>query len=333
MKLQKNRSTLNEKLIFLAGATGMAGTSILVHILNNYPGAKVRASYYKNTRPFIKNERVDYVDGDLTSLEDCKRMASGCDCAVMAAAYTGGAGIIRSFPWRHIKENLLMNTQMIEAFQLENIKRVIYIGSATLYQEFEGSIKEDELDLNKDPNQAYLGFGWVVRFIEKLCKFLYEQNGMEIVVARVANIFGPYAKFDPKTSNFIPAIIRKAIDKMDPFEVWGSPDVIRDVIYSDDFARAIVMMLDNGNVKFDVFNVGSGVKVSVGEVVNLALKYAGHTPKEVKYIQDKPTTMNFRALDCTKIKNTLGWQAQNTVEEGIRKTTEWWFENKGRWNK
>ena len=65
-----------------------------------------------------------------------------------------------------------MNTQMIEAFQLENIKRVIYIGSATLYQEFEGSIKEDELDLNKDPNQAYLGFGWVVRFIEKLCKFL-----------------------------------------------------------------------------------------------------------------------------------------------------------------
>jgi GDP-L-fucose synthase len=310
----------------------MAGTSILRSILENCPTAKISASRH-NTEPIIKHSQIEYVQGDLRSVEECRRMARGCNCAVMAAAHAGGVGFTREFPWEHMKENLLMNMQMLEAFRLENVKRIIFIGSAALYQEFEGSIKEEDLDLNKEPHEAYFGFAWGMRFLEKLCQFLHSKYETEIVIVRAANIFGPYDKFNPQVSNFIPAIIRKAVDKMEPFEVWGSPDVTRDVIYADDFGRAIGKMINNDKIKFDIFNIGSGTKTTVGNVVEWALKYARHTPKEIKYVQNKPMTIRFRALDCTKAEKVLGWRPQYSIEEGVRKTVEWWVENKDKWKK
>jgi len=320
------------KKILLTGATGLAGSSIIKYILNNCPSTEIRAVYF-STPPFIKNERVDYVHGDLTSQENCTKMVKGCDFAIMAAAYTGGAAFTRSSPWRHIQKNLLMNTQMLEAFQCNGIKRFIFIGSATLYQDFYGSITENGLNLNLEPNEAYQGFGWVVRFIEKLCRFCHDHFGMEAILIRSSNIFGPFAKFNPETSNFIPAIIRKAVDKMDPFQVWGEPDVTRDVIYSEDFARAVVMALDRDDIEFDIFNLGTGVKTTVEDVVEWSLKYSGHVPSKLVYDSKKPTTMKFKALDCSKIKKALDWEPVYSIENGIKKTIEWWQENRNWWKK
>lgn len=323
---------LNNKKIFLAGSTGMAGTSIMRAILDNCPAVKIRASLH-NTVPAINDPRVEYIKADLRSVEDCRRVACGCDCAIMAASYAGGAGFTRSFPWEHMKENLLMNLQILEAVRLENVRRLVFIGSAALYQEFSGSIKEEELDFNKDPHEGYFGFAWAMRLVEKLCQFLHSKYAIEIVMVRAANIFGPYDKFNPASSNFIPALVRKAVDKMDPFEVWGSPDVTRDVIYADDFARAILMLMDTESIKFDVFNLGSGVKTTVGDVVEWAIKYSGYKPSAVKYIQDKPANIKFRALDCAKIQKTLGWSPQYSIEEGVKKTVEWWSSNKDTWKR
>lgn len=323
---------LNDKTIFLAGATGLVGSGILQYITDNYPKAEVRASYYR-TEPFINHDRVEYVKADLRNPENCRRTAQGCDCAIMAAANTGGSYQLTSQPWQQVNDNLIMNTLMLEAFSAEKVKRVVYIGSTTLYQESDQPLKEEHLDLNLDPPRAYFGIGWVVRYIEKLCDFWHNQSDMEVVIVRAANIFGPYAKFDPRTSNFIPAIIRKAVDKTDPFEVWGSPDVTRDVIYCEDFAKAIVTVLSNDEIKFGIFNVGSGQKTTVGNVVDLALAAAGHTPKTIDYNCDKPTTIKTRTLNCSKIKRMTGWQPIYSTAEGIEKTTRWWTDNKDRWDK
>lgn len=323
---------LNGKTVFLAGATGLAGSAIIGRLVGEYPKVRVRAVYHE-TRPFIEHEQVEYVQGDLRSGQVCRELAAGCDCAVMGAANTGGAAILESQPWSQINDNVIMNVQMLEAFALGKLKRVVYISSASLYHESDAELKEDDLDLNKDPCDAHYGMGWVVRFIEKLCKFWHERSGMEILIARAANIFGPFDKFDPKTSHFIPALIRKAVDKDDPFEVWGSPDVTRDVIYSEDFAGAVVAMLDDDKITFDVFNVGSGVRTSVADVVNWALKYAEHKPSSVQYRSDRPSTLKFRSLNCAKARELLGWKPRCSIEHGVRKTTEWWIENKNWWRK
>jgi len=322
---------LKNNTIFLAGATGLVGTAIINTLINAYPSVRIRAAYHHSV-PLLQNDRVEYVQGDLASMADCKRMATGCDCAIMAAARTSGAAVLTSRPWEQVTDNLLMNTVMLQAFFELGIRRAVFVSSASLYQEQQGLIKETDLDLNKEPHTAHSGIGWVMRFLEKLCGF-WHQQGMEIVIARAANIFGPRARFDPATSNFIPALVRKAVDRMDPYEVWGNPRVTRDVIYVDDFARAVVTMLNRDDIKFDIFNIGTGTATTVADVVRWALKYAGHTPSSVLYSDKGPTTVPFRVLDCTRSGTVLGWRPEIPVEEGVKRTVEWWQIYKTRWEK
>ena len=323
---------LEDKTIFLAGASGLAGTSIIRHILDNYPSVRIKGTYL-STQPFLKDERIKFVQADLRQKDDCRLAMRGCDMAIMAAANTGGARTAHDQPQLQTTDNLVMDANLLEACYVENIPRVVFISSASVYQEFEGHIKEDQLDWNQDPHPAYFGVGWVKRTIEKLCQFWHDKFGQEIVVLRTANIYGPYAKFDPRQSNFIPALIRKAVEKMDPFEVWGTPDVTRDVIFAQDFARAVCLFLTKENIKFDIFNLGTGKAVMVGDVVDQTLKCAGHAPKNIVYTDKEPTTIQFRALDCGKMKNAVGWTPEISITEGLFHTTEWWTKNKSWWEK
>lgn len=319
--------------IFLSGATGMVGSSILTHLLQKYPSIRIRACHAQST-PFIHDPRIEYVCADLMSAAEARHAVSGCNLAIMAAAAnTGGAVALTTKPWPQISDNTVMYLRILEALNSEQVERVVWVGSATLYQEFDGFVKERDLDLNQNPHVSHYGIGWVMRYAEKLCQFWRDTENMEIINVRSANIFGPYARFDPKRSNFIPAIIRKAVDRMEPFEVWGSPEVTRDVIFSEDFAQAVVLLLSNNTIKSGVFNIGSGEKTTVQDVVSWALKYSGHSPREIRYVNDKPTTIRFRALDCTQISRATGWHPEHTVEDGVRITTDWWIKNKQWWTK
>ncbi len=324
--------SLQNKKIFLAGATGLAGTSLTQHILNSYPKTDIKGNYNK-TIPHIQHERLEYVQADLMDRSVYVDLFRGCECAIMAAAITGGAGAAHSSPHRQMTDNLVMDALMLEGLYTAGVKRVVYLSSATVYQEFAGYIKENQLDLNEDPHSSYLGVGWAKRSAEKLCKFWHEKYGMEIIIARCANIYGPFARFDPQNSNFIPALIRKAVEKMDPFEVWGSPTVVRDVIFADDFARAVILLLEHPEIKFDIFNLGYGKTVSVQEVVESVLQSARHRSSSVTYTEDSPQTINFRALDCNKIKLAVNWHPHYSITEGIEKTTHWWRENMDTWTK
>jgi GDP-L-fucose synthase len=251
----------------------------------------------------------------------------------MAAASTGGAEAALTEPYRQVTDNLVMDSLMLEALYFEGVSRIIYLSSATVYQEFDGYIREDDLDWNQNPHASYLGVGWAKRSAEKLCYFWHEKHDMDIIIARCANIYGPYAKFDPRTSNFIPALIRKAVDKIDPFEVWGTPDVSRDVIYGRDLASAVISLLKRTDITYDTFNVGSGEPVTIENIVDLALKHGRHSPSGIVYAENKPTTIQSRVLDCQKIKKTLHWEPVVSVSEGVEQTTQWWMHNKDRWSK
>jgi len=323
---------LRNTSIFLAGATGLAGSSIISYISENYPDISIKGSYW-STKPYLEGPCVSYVQADLTNRTDCSRAVRGCELAIMAAASTGGAGAASLEPHRQVTDNLIIDALMLEALHVAGIKRVIYLSSATVYQEFKGYIKEDELDFNQDPHQAYVGVGWAKRSAEKLCWFWQEKYGMEIIIVRCANIYGPYSRFDPGNSNFIPAIIRKSVERTDPFDVWGDPDVRRDVIYTQDFAEAVMALLAHEEIKYGVYNLGFGETVTVGEVVDLALRHSEHRPASIIYDANRPATIGFRALDCRKIKNVLKWEPHFPIDEGVRRTTIWWSENEHWWRK
>lgn len=323
----------NGTRVAVAGATGLAGSAILAQLLAREEPTAIRASRHTTVAPELLDPRLEYVTGDLGTLSACRALAHGCDSAIMAAAYSGGAGVVTGFPWTHFKQQVFLNLQMLEAFQLEGVRRITFVSSATLYQDVDATLNEDDLDLNQDPAPAYMGFGWAVRFVEKTCQMMHERFGIEFNIVRAANIFGPYAKFDPATSNVVPALIRKSVARMDPFEIWGSPDVTRDVIYAEDFGEAVARLAVRPRVGFDIYNVGSGERTTIEQLATWALAAADHRPQAIHYIRDRPSTMKHRVLDGSKIRSTLGWAPKHTVAEGISKTTAWWMANQNTWTR
>ncbi len=318
--------------VLIAGATGMAGIAIIKKLLEYKSNQAIRGTFLSR-EPFFETARVEYLKANLTIYEDCRKALTDCQSIIMAAAATGGALSARSDPARQMTENAIMDLNMLQAAHDSCVKRIIYLSSATVYQEFEGHITEDQLDLNKDPYATYFGVGWAKRSAEKFCQFWREKFDHEVVILRVANIYGPFAKFDPIRSNFIPATIRKSVDKLDPFEVWGNPEVSRDVIFTSDFAEFVVRVLFMTELRSGVFNLGSGKKTTVGEVVKLALESANHYPGKVIFLENRPTAIKVRSLDCGRIEKLTGWKPRIDISEGIRLTTEWWLQNKLRWDK
>ena len=309
----------------------MAGSAFTSLVAGTMPDLELRGTSF-SAAPDSPVDGCEYVRADLTKREDCLRAAEGCGAAVLMAAVTGGAKSAKDAPFRQTTDNLVMDAQLLQALYEQGVKKVVYVSTVTVYQEFEGTIAEDDLDLNRDPHGAYFGVGWAKRSAEKLCQFWRENMGMDVKVLRAANIYGPRAPFDPDRSNFVPALIRKAADRMDPFEVWGSPDVTRDIIFSEDFARAVLAVLTS-ETSSDTFNVASGETVTVGEVVRHALKAAGHVPDEIRYIGDAPQTIRHRSLDISRIQAETGWKPRVSPEEGILLTSQWWDANKETWKK
>lgn len=323
---------LDKKTIFIAGSTGMIGCGVIEYILNNFPTARIRAAYHENTRSFIRDKRVKYIACDLRDEKDCLRAAKGCDCAVMAAAVGENAATFVSGSNYFRSDNIVINLNMLKVFSTLKIERAVFLSSATVYHQASGSIKETDLNLNQEPHPRQFCTGWSFRFIEKMCHFWQEQTGSGMIILRLANVFGPRARFDPKNSNFVPALIRKSAQRMDPFIVWGSPDVGRDVLYSEDAAAAIVAALNGIKVKSGCFNVGSGVTTKVSDVVKFVTACAGYFPK-IKYDKCGPVTIKARVLDVASIERVFGWRAQVTPQDGVCRTFQWWQENKRRWKR
>jgi len=323
---------LSGKRILVTGASGMAGSAVIRRILAQCPGALIRAVHHER-EPLEPAPGVEYVRADLTDRAGCRAVARDCGLAVLTAAKTGGAAAAARSPQAQTTDNVLMDASCLDAVATAGVRRVVYVSSVTVYQDFQGAIAEQDLDLNQDPPAAHFGVGWAKRAAERLCAFWQRTTGMEVAVARASNIFGPFDKFDPDRSNFIPALIRKASDEMDPFEIWGSPDVTRDVIYVDDFADALVRLLLVPGIGFECFNVGSGERTTVGQAARWAMEAQGYVPSEIRSVGGKPASLAFRALDCGKITSLLGWKPEHTIREAIGLTASWWRENRSWWTK
>lgn len=324
---------LNGKRVFLAGATGLAGSGAINALLAYAPEVRIIAPHRGKDGAFIDDSRITYLHGDLSNQDDCVRLSKNCHYAIMAAASTGGAQASREKPWEQVTDNVVIDMRMLDAFHQNGVRRVIYVSTASAYQPFDGFIREDQLDWNLDPHEAYLGVGWAKRYGEKACWFWHRKTGLEVAVLRLANVFGPYARFDPAVSNFVAALTRKAVDGTDPFEVWGSPDVTRDIIFSEDFGRAVVAALAAPNLAYEVYNIGSGMKTTVGDVVRWTIDEAGCKPRKIEFGASTSEAIRFRALDISKAREELGWTPQIGAEEGVRRTVAWWKENKQTWTR
>jgi GDP-L-fucose synthase len=308
--------------VLVAGGTGFIGSNLALRLANER--CLVRAT--RHTRPVqVEHPRIQYVEADLTRMEDCRRVVEGVDYVFMCAANTSGAAVMTATPLVHVTPNVVMNAQLMQAAYDANVKKYLFISSSAAYPPTgDRPVREDEM-FEGDPYDVYYAVGWMKRYAEVLCK-LYAQRlkpSMPTVVIRPSNAYGPLDDFDFATSHMMAASIRRIVERHRPVEVWGTGNDVRDLIFIDDLVDGIITVFKRSE-GYAAVNVAAGVGYSVKDVLKAIVDVDGFTDPDVRFDPSKPSTIPVRLIDITLAKTKFGFEARTGLKEGIGRTIDWY---------
>jgi len=310
-----------DKQVLVTGGAGMIGSHLVEELVKC--GARVRITVHKRPHPFGDN--LSAVHSDLRSMESCRRAVAGMDFVFHAAAFTGGLQQATLEPIATFTDNLLMNTQVLEAARQAGVKRYCMLSNATVYAASEDALPEEDAWGDNMRGVTEVPPGAVKRMAELQCKIYAGSGDMKIGIVRGGNGYGPRDYFDLERSHVFPALIRRAVAKQNPFVLWGSGQTVRDFTHARDIARGALFVLENYAV-CDPVNIATGRVTSIRDVLSIILREAGHADAEVVLDSSKPTGPKAKRLDVSKM-NRLGFKPTIALEDGIRETVQWFKES------
>ncbi len=309
------------KNILISGGAGFVGANLIKKILPL--GGNITATLHEKSE-VIKNKEINYITCDLRNPIDCKKVCDNIDYVFMCSANTSGAKVMSTTPLVHLTPNILMNMNMLEAAYELGVKKFLFISSNTVYPLTDYPVKED--DVNNEFYKSYHIVAWMKRFTEIVCDMYSNKiaDPMKTIVLRPGNLYGPYDKFDWEKSKVIPALIRRAIEKHDPFQIWGDGKDLKDFLYIEDYIDAMLIAIE----KLDdnqPLNIASGKPITIKEVLGEILISANYKDAPLVYDTSKPTMIPKRMIDISKAKEKLNWSPQVSIKEGIEKTIDWYI--------
>ncbi|MEO5354238.1 MAG: NAD-dependent epimerase/dehydratase family protein [Magnetococcus sp. XQGC-1] len=304
----------------MTGASGFVGTHMVQALLA--AGARVRAVTHE--RPMIVQDGgVECVQADLTDQNQCRRVMEGVQVVMHCAGAVSAAGVTIHNPMSAITANLVLTANALEAAVATGVERILIFGSSTGYPVSDYPIREEEM-WSGPTHPSYFGYGWMRRYLERMSEFVH-QRGVKVALVRPTAIYGRHDNFGPATSHVIPALIRKAVSRMDPFEVWGTGEEIRDFLHVEDLIRGCLLAVAHVS-EWDPVNIGYGKVITVREIVEIILQAVGHQGR-IFFDASKPTTIPVRMVDTTKAREKLGFAPTITLEQGLRDTIAWFTAN------
>jgi GDP-L-fucose synthase len=311
------------RLSLVTGGTGFIGTHLAKALLDQ--GGRVRLAVHQRP-PILTDPRIEIMRADLTRQEDCLAAMKGVDFVFHAAGAVSGLGVTADHTMAGITTNLNLTAQVMQAAWTTNVGRILLFSSSTAYPASDHPIREEEM-WNGPPHPSYLGYGWMRRYFERLAEFAANHSGLGIALVRPTAVYGPHNDFRPATSHVIPALVRKAVEKLNPFEVWGIGDEMRDFLHVTDFVRGCLLTMEKHAV-CDPINIGYGSALPIRRVVEIILKAAGHSDAEVRFDATKPTAIPVRLVDTSKAKRLLGFEPQIRIETGLRDLVNWYAQRR-----
>jgi GDP-L-fucose synthase len=245
------------------------------------------------------------------------------------AAVVGGIGYNKENPGRFLYENLMMGTQLIEQSRLHGVQKFVALGTVCAYPKFTPApFKEDDI-WNGYPEETNAPYGLAKKMMLAQVQAYRDQYGFNGIFLLPANLYGPGDNFDLHTSHVIPALIRKCVtarsEGLPSIQVWGSGKASREFLYAEDCADGII----TAAAKYDEsepVNLGNGREVVIRDLVNLIAEMTGFTG-EIQWQSDMPDGQPRRQLDTTRAFEKFGFRAKTTLEEGLRKTIDWYEKN------
>lgn len=241
------------------------------------------------------------------------------DTVYLCAGRTGGVGRMAQQPFAFIYPNVRIHMNVFEACANAGVRRVVCVQSTTGYPDSPLPMREDQY-FEEPTHPYYFAPSVAHRFIYRLAEM---HKTLEIVFFRPSNVYGPWNNFDPVISHVIEATVRKVAEHQDPFVIWGDGSEVRDAIYIDDLAEAMVL---GAECPPGAYNVASGEEMDVNGIVRTLLKHEGFHPT-IRHDLSKPTAIAARRVDITKARTVLGWEPRIGMQEGLIRTLEWYHEH------
>jgi GDP-L-fucose synthase len=303
------------KLVVTGGA-GFLGRFV-VEKLQTYPDVDIVVP---------RRRQYNLVEGaDVKRLLDDTRP----DMVIHLAAIVGGIGYNQQNPGRFFYENLMMGVQLIEQARLRKVKKFVATGTVCAYPKFT-PVPFKEADLwNGYPEETNAPYGLAKKMMLVQSQSYRQQYGFNSIFLLPANLYGPGDNFDLETSHVIPALIRKCVEARRsgaPYiEVWGSGQVSREFLYVEDCAEGIVKAAATYN-ESDPVNLGNGREVVIKDLVETIARLTGFAG-EIRWQSNKPDGQPRRQLDTTRAFEKFGFQARTSLEDGLRKTIDWYEQN------
>jgi len=309
-----------DKNVLVTGSSGFVGTHLVQELLGL--GARVRGTIHQK-QPQLAEEGAEYVQCDLTRLDDCFEVTRGMDYVFMGAANSSGAEVMEKTPLMHLTPNVVMNAQMLAAAYENGLEKFCFISSNTVYPLTNFAVKES--DAKYEFFEKYFVVGWMKRFSEIMCEMYSERikKPMKTVVVRPGNLYGPFDKYTWKESKVTAALIRRAVERHDPFVVWGDGLDLKDFLYIEDFIEGLLYAFEHLDY-YEPVNIASGQPVTIRQVLKAVLEASGYEDAPVNYDASKPTMIPNRMINIDRIRELTEWEPRTTIEEGVSKTVQWY---------
>lgn len=251
---------------------------------------------------------------------------SDYDVVIQCAATTSGSKDIVNNPAIHVADNAIMNALIFRTAVEAKVKHVIFFSCSTMFTN--GAITEES---TIDIHDKYFGVAHTKLYNENMCDFYSRIGETKFTAIRHTNIYGPWDKYDLERSHFFGATITKVMQAIDSITVWGKGEEKRDFLHVDDLCRFVELAIEKQDEKFKLYNCGSGVGISIDDVVQKIIKASGKRIA-VQHDLSAPNIPTSLFMLCDKARNELGWTPQVKLEDGIRETLEWWMKNKNQKN-
>ena len=302
----------------VTGAAGISGHSMVKRLLDE--GSHVRATVYtKRKLNLPKHKNLEIIKADLNSHNKCLDITKDMDVVFNFVAFIRGAAGQIENQVDLVRNNVVPTINMLDACVKSKVDKVGFIGSSTIYPDSDYPVKEDEGFIG-NPHPAYFGVAWMKRYAEIVCNHFNNITNTKFSIIRTTAMYGPNDNFN-ENGHVIPQLIMKADSGMNPYEIWGDGNQVRDFTYVDDVIDALLLVTEKSNG--EVYNVATGIPTTVTQLVETITDIYGYKP-EFKYDLSKPTMIQKRVVDVSKIHEDLNWKAKHTLREGLEKTIEWY---------
>ena len=250
------------------------------------------------------------------------------EVVIDAAAKVGGILANNDFPYQFLMENMQIQNNLIDGAHRAGIEKFIFLGSSCIYPKFAPQpLKEEYLLTDSlEPTNEWYAIAKITGV--KACQAIRKQYNKDYLSLMPTNLYGSFDNFDLNSSHVLPAMLRKfheaKINNNAPVTLWGSGTPMREFLFVDDMAEAVVYALEN-NLPEYLYNVGTGKDITIKKLAETIQSVTGHQGN-ILWDDSKPDGTPRKLMDVSKMKD-MGWTYSTELDEGIEKTYKWFLEN------